>query len=147
MPERWVVENYREFAEKIAPALRAALAGERDVPTQKAGVEAWLGYALYYYDRLLSLEGVIESADAINHGIPNPDEVSWAFLCLRKRGWLVVQGHMYGLTPEGRLAINTIVVQGSLERLNGWISSHPPDGQVTARDIFLTLGKNKVQQN
>jgi hypothetical protein len=144
MPERWVSENYREFAEEIGPRLRTALAGERDVPPQKPFVEAWLGYSLYYYDKLLSLEEVIESADAINHGIPNPDEVAWAFLGLRNRGWLSVQGDMYGLTPEGRLAINTIVVQGSLERLNGWISSHPPSGRVTARDIFLTLGKGSA---
>ncbi len=29
MPERWVFENYGEFAEKIAPGLQADLAGER----------------------------------------------------------------------------------------------------------------------
>ncbi len=39
-----------------------------------------LGYALYYYNKLLSLEDVIESADAINHSIPNADKVSRAFL-------------------------------------------------------------------
>jgi hypothetical protein len=142
-PENWVYEHYHEFAEQIAPRLREVLAGERDVQPQKPFVEAWLGYALYYYDKLLSLEEVIESADAINHGIPNPDEVSWAFLCLRKRGWLSVQGDMYGLTTEGRLAINTIVVQGNLDRLNRWISSHPPSGRVMAKDVFLTLGKSK----
>jgi len=144
-PENWVYEHYHEFAEEIAPRLREVLAGERDVPPQKPLVEAWLGYALYCYDKPLSLEEVVASADAINHGIPHPDEVAWAFLCLRKRGWLSVQGDMYGLTPEGRLAINTIVVQGHLERLNHWISSHPPLGRVTAKDVFLTLGKIKEE--
>lgn len=146
IPERWVSENYREFAEEIAPVLLAALAGKRDVPPQKPFVEAWLAYALYYYDRLLFLEEVIESADAINHGIPTADDVASAFLCLRKRGWLSVQGNKYGLTGEGRLAINTIVAQGSLERLNGWISSHPPSRRVTSTDVFLALGKSKVKE-
>src|SRR2546425_9941388 len=74
------------------------------------------------------------------------DDVASAFLCLRKRGWLSVQGNKYGLTGEGRLAINTIVAQGSLERLNGWISSHPPSRRVTSTDVFLALGKSKVKE-
>jgi len=129
MPERWVSENYREFAEEIAPTLRAALSGEREVPQQALFSEAWLGYALSYYRKLLSLEEVIESADAINHGIPRADEVAWAFLRLRVRGWLVVQGDLYGLTDEGRLVINTVVAQGGVGRLKEWISTHPPPGE------------------
>jgi hypothetical protein len=144
MDKRFFWESYLEWAEAIRPILRPALAGERKVPPQKPFVEAWLGYALYSYDKLLSLEEVIASADSIAHGIPKPDEVAWAFLSLRKRGWLAVHEDMYGLTPEGRLAISTIVVQDSLKRLSDWISSHPPSGPVTAKDIFLTLGKKRM---
>jgi hypothetical protein len=129
MPERWVSENYSEFAGEISPRLRAALAGEVEVPQQAAFSEAWLSYALFYYERLLSLEEVIESADAVNHGIPKVDEVAWAFLRLRKRGWLVVQGDLYGLTAEGRRTIKTVVAQGGVERLKEWVSAHPPPSE------------------
>src|SRR6266851_3200256 len=90
-------ESYREWADEMKQAVQAALNGEREVPLQRPSVETWLGLALHYYDRLLSLWEVIESADALNHAIPNTDEVAWAFLCLKKRGWLAVQGDMYGL--------------------------------------------------
>jgi len=134
-------ESYREWADAMKPKLRAALDGEQKVPPQKPFVETWLGLALHYSEGLVSLWEVIESADALNHGIPNPDEVSWAFLCLRTRGWLAVQGESYGLTPEGRIAIGTIISQGNIERLNDWISTHPPLGPVTKMDVYLSLGK------
>ncbi len=126
MPEKLRFDSYRQWAEAITPGLRAALAGDREVPPHTPFSEAWLAYALFYYDRLLSLEEVIESADAINHGIPNPDEVAWAFLRLKKRGWLAVQGDLYGLAAQGRRSIDTIVSQGNVERLKEWISTHPP---------------------
>jgi len=124
-----VFEHYHEFAEKITPVLRAALAGELQVPEQKPFSEAWLAYALFPFERPVPLEDVIGSADAINHGIPKADDVAWAFLRLRKRGWLVVQGDLYGLMAEGRSAINTVVAQGSVGRLKEWISAHPPPGE------------------
>ena len=94
--------------------LRAALAGEVKVSEQKPFSEAWLAYALFPFERPVPLEEVIGSADAIDHGVPNVDEVVWAFLRLRKRGWLVVQEDLYRLTAEGRRAINTVLAQGSL---------------------------------
>jgi len=131
MPPRF--QSYRQWAEEITPQLHAALAGEREVPPQPPFIEAWLADALFYYDRPLSLEEVIESADAIDHAIPNPDEIAWAFLRLRKRGWLLVVGDLYGLTAEGRRAIEVIVAQGEapwrVGRLEEWISAHPPPGE------------------
>lgn len=95
-PENWAFEHYHEFAGKIAPVLRAALARELRVPEQKPFSEAWLAIALFPFERPVPLEEVIGSADAINHDIPNPDQVAWAFLRLRKRGWLTVQGTCMG---------------------------------------------------
>ena len=136
-------ESYREWADAMKPGLQAALAEERKVQPQKPSVETWLGLALHYHDRLLSLWEVIESADALNHDIPNPDEVAWAFLSLRKRGWLAVEGDMYGLTIEGRRAISTIVCQQNYELLNDWIQDHPPSGPITSMEVFLNLGKKQ----
>lgn len=144
-PENWVYEHYHEFAEKITPVLRATLRGGRDVPQQKPITEAWLAYALFPFERPVPLEEIIGSADAISHGIPKPDEVAWAFLSLTKRGWLSDEGDKYSLTNEGRHAINTIIAQGNLERLNDWISNHPPNGRITAKDVFMSLGKKNPQ--
>jgi len=122
-------ESYSQWAEEVAPRLHAALEGRLEIPQQAPFSEAWLGYSLFYYNRLLSLEEVIESADAINHGIPNPDEIAWAFLRLRNRGWLVVQEDSFGLSTEGRREIDTIVSHGNLRRLTDWISTHPPPSE------------------
>src|SRR3990172_7021943 len=128
MPPRF--QSYRQWAEEVAPELQAALAGEREVPPQPPFAEGWLADALFYYERPLSLEEVIESADAINHAIPNPEEIAWAFLRLRRRGWLLVEEDLYGLTGEGRRAIEGIVTQGEapwrVGRIEAWISTHPP---------------------
>ena len=143
-PENWVFEHYHEFAEKINPVLRAALAGQLRPKEQKQMVEAWLGLALFHDKVPVSLEEIIASADAINFGIPTPEEVAWGFLRLKERGWLAIDGDLYGLTSEGRRAIDTIVSQGNVERLTDWISIHPPSGRMTAIDVFLTLGKRKT---
>jgi hypothetical protein len=144
-PEDWVFEHYHEHAEKINPVVRAALAGELKIEEQKQRSEAWLGLALCGSNVVVPLEEVVAFADAINHLIPSPDEVAWAFLRLKKRGWLAVEGDSYGLTSEGRRAIDTIVSQGNFERLNEWILNNPPVGPMTAKDVFLELGKRKVK--
>jgi len=94
---------------------------------------------------MLSLRDVLESADALEHAIPNYDEISWAFLRLRRRGWLAIDGEMYGLTLEGRRAVKKIadrweklsllldrVGKSSLldrvSKLEKWFSNHPPPG-------------------
>jgi hypothetical protein len=121
---------YREPTAIIRPLLQAALAGEREVPAQKPFTEAWLADALFYYDRMLSLMEVLESADAINHLIPNADMISWAFLRLRRRGWLAIEGDKYGLTPEGRRAVKEIVDRGEnswkVKKLEKWMVDYPP---------------------
>jgi hypothetical protein len=131
--ERWAVETYRGRAEPITPVVQAALSGKRTVPRHTPFSEAWLAYALYCYDRPLLMEEVIGSADAINHAIPKPEEVAWAFLRLRKRGWLLVRGNLFGLKSEGRRAIDTIVGDTNIveiERLEDWIGDHPLPGDV-----------------
>lgn len=115
--------TYRHVAKITRPFLQAALAREREVPEQKPSTEAWFVDALIY-DKTYSLERVIAMADAINHAIPNYDEISWAFLRLRKRGWLAIEGDTYGLTLEGRLAIQDIWERGEswpVKKIGEWI--------------------------
>lgn len=120
----------REAAKRIRPLLRAALAGEREVPGQGPSSEAWLAYSLPTSDTMFSLIEVISSANWINDGVPNADQISWAFLRLRKRGWLAIDGEMFGLTPEGKRAIKEI--EGGNSRwpsnLVKWFSDHPLPG-------------------
>jgi hypothetical protein len=145
--------TYDYVARKTRPFLQAALAGEREVPEQEPTAEAWLAVALSNNEGLRSLREVIGIADAIEHAIPDYDEISWAFLRLRRRGWLAVEGEMYDLTPEGRRAITEIVDRGEtfwrdwsyeqwkkkgrpklpkrtspIKKLKDWISENPPPG-------------------
>ncbi len=99
----------REAAKIIRPLLIAALAGEREVPAQTPFTEAWSACALSVKEGARFLSEVIGSADALNDAVPNPDEISWAFLRLRRRGWLVIDGERFGLTPEGRRTVEEIV--------------------------------------
>jgi len=135
MSEKLGFTTYRQWAEDIAPQLHAALSGEREVAPQEPFDEAWMAYALFHIESSVPvpLKNVIEIADGINHSIPNPDEIAWAFLRLMKRGWLAVQGDSYGLTTEGRDSVKRIVGGGGyileeLERLTDWISTHAPSG-------------------
>lgn len=122
-----------DFAEKIAPIVQAALEGKRSVPEQTPFAEAWLGLSLYYAEGPVPLDEIIRIADGINHDYPKADHVSWALKRLRSRGWLVVREKSYGLTPEGRHTIESVVGEGSvlqkLDRLNKWISTNPLHGQ------------------
>lgn len=124
-------QHYRQMAALTEPVLREALQGTRKLPPQTPWAEAWLGYALYSSQTPLSLEEVFDSADFINHAIPSPDVVAWAFLRLRERGWLEVQGDAYGLTEEGRLAMGTVVNEGVVGRLEKWMSANPPPATVS----------------
>jgi hypothetical protein len=146
-PENLVFEHYHEFAEKINPIVQAALAGRLNVPEQKQFSEAWLGLALFGNKGIVPLEEIIGSADALNHKIPTGDEVAWAFLRLKTRGWLEVKAGSYGLTLEGRRAIDIIVSQDHLKRLNEWMSSNPPSGPLTHLDVFLALGRSRAKSD
>jgi len=127
--------SYRQWAEDIAPQLHAALNGKREIQPQAPFNEAWMTYALFRVESSLPvpLNDVIAIADGINHSIPNPDEIAWAFLRLIKRGWLIVRGDFYGLTAEGRNSVKHIVGGGGyideeMDRLTDWISTHAPSG-------------------
>jgi hypothetical protein len=123
---------YSDWAQEVAPQVRDALEGRRKVPPQTPFAEAWLAMSIFSVDSMVRLEDVVQTADGINHAFPSSDEIAWAFLRLRKRGWLVVQGDLYGLTSEGRRAIGIVVGEGSVlkrvERLKGWASTNPPPG-------------------
>ncbi len=126
-------QSYRQWAEKIAPQVQAALAGECVVAPQRPLTEAWLTFAFYWgSSEPLPLEGVISRADMVNHDIPSAEEVAWAFLRIKKRGWLSVQGDSYALTAEGRRVVQGIAGKGGLyeqmERLEEWTLTHPPPG-------------------
>jgi len=130
MPEWLPFDSYRQWAKKIGPQVQAALTGERDISVQRPFTETWLTYALFWRESPLSLEEVIASADALNNDIPGPEEIAWAFLRLRKRGWLSEHEGSHGLTAEGRRAVESIVGKGGvyekMERLEQWTIAHPP---------------------
>lgn len=135
MSEKLWFTSYHQWAEDIAPQLHVALSGNREVLPQDPFNEAWMAYALFRTDSPLPvlLMEVIAIADGINHSIPNPDEIAWAFLRLKKRGWLAVEGDSYGLTAEGRNSIKSIVggggyVNEEMDLLKDWISIHAPSG-------------------
>jgi hypothetical protein len=130
MPPRF--QSYRQWAEEVAPQLQAAFLGEREIPPQPPRTEAWLALCLFLGESPLPLKDVIEMADGIEHAVPNPEEIAWGFLRLKRRGWLLEQGNMYGLTVEGRRMIESVVGEGTVldrvERLEVWTSAHPPPG-------------------
>ena len=126
--EAWF-QQYRHWAEHAEPLVREALDGERHVAPESPFVEAWLSYSLYSSEGELSLQELLEAADSVNKLIPTPDEISWAFLQLRKRGWLTENLGRYGLTIEARRIIRTIADDGDvldeMERLRKWILAQP----------------------
>ena len=124
--------SYQEYGEEFRPQVQKALAGEREVPQQQPFAEAWLTFAIYEMDSELTIQMLIEDADSLNHAIPTADEISWAFLCLRKRRWLTERKDLYGLTSEGRRIIASVVGAdyglGGAERLEKWVLAHPAGG-------------------
>ena len=125
--------SYYHFADDMLPMIEAALAGKREVPPQKPFSEAWIAVSILCEDlsgTTHHLEDILEQADSINIGIPTADEVAWAFLRLRKRGWLSIERGEYRLTPEGCRAIQSIAGDASgfesTERLEEWVLAHPP---------------------
>lgn len=139
----------REGENRIQPLVRAVLAGEQKAPswpvswiwrgstsipvegTQNPYSEAKLAYALFYNDRMLNLTEVLHAAENIDRDMPYDGEISWALLHLKKRGWLAVEGDMYGLTPEGRRAIKEFESREhpcSSKKLEKWLLKHPLPG-------------------
>lgn len=124
--------EYRRLEKEYLPLLQAALAGEREVPPSRRIKEVLFAYALYRRDGMRSLWEVIKSADDLFIRIPDYDELSWAFLRLRRRGWLIVDGEKFGLTSEGRRIIQDIKSRNKemhwWEPLEKWMSEHPMPG-------------------
>ena len=126
--------TYRRVEKEYLPFLQATLAGEREVPPpQRSFIEAWMAYALYFREEILPLWDVLDTADAVYHSSPSCDELSWAFLRLQKRGWLIVDGERFGLTPKGRRVIQDILSRDDDQhwyvKLDDWISDNPPPGE------------------
>lgn len=126
--------SYERAAKAALPNLRAALAGTLEVPPQADTAEASLALALFYEDRrqpglVQELEDILPVADYVLEEIPTWAEVAGAFLRLRRRGWLAEKGDQWGLTREGRQAIDRIVtstmVQEAHEQLKAWLERHP----------------------
>lgn len=123
-------EQYRLPAGTATPLVKAALGGQREVPPQPPITEAWLTVALFDQDKELTIQMLMEIADSIRKLLPTADEISWAFQCLEKRGWLTQRGELYGLTPEARRTIADIVGEGGawggVKRLKEWMLVNPP---------------------
>ena len=123
------LEAYRKWSKQIAPYVQAAVAGKVQVPHQTLSAEVWLTFALYWEGPEKTLENLVRDADVVNHSLPSAEEIAWTLLRLKSRGWLSIQGDLYGLTTEGMDTVGSIVGKGSLrerfERLSAWISNHP----------------------
>lgn len=121
--------GYYHIADEMMPGIDAALAGRRAVPVQKAFVEAWIALALECEPSAAPLEDILEQADSINIAVPTTDEVAWAFLRLRERGWLTIEGGKFGLTAEARRKVGSVVGKmagfHSAKHLEEWLSANP----------------------
>ncbi len=120
---------YHEWAQKVLPIVRAALAGEETIPKQSTQQEALLTFALYWVESPITLAEFVAYADALDHAIPGEEEIAWTFLQIRKRGWLLVEEDKFGLTAEGRRAVSEIVGEGDVREMIGrfkkWFKAHP----------------------
>ena len=121
------------WEDEIGPALHAALADEYEVPPQRPFVEAWLAYVLFSADSPIPMKNVMDRADFVNKTVPTPDEIAWAFLRLRTRGWYIEANGLYGLTSEGRSIIESVLGHmcgfGAAKLLEDWLENHPLSSQ------------------
>jgi hypothetical protein len=124
--------SYTQIAREAAPRVQAALDGKVSLGPQPPLTEAWITYALLMDDEPEALEEVMFWADAIRHLLPEPDEIGWALVQLRSRGWLAMTDDSYSLTAEARSLVREIVhgaeVWEGVERLDRWVLAHPPPG-------------------
>lgn len=131
--EAGTAKAMKYWESRIGPTVHAALAGEYEVPPQEPFVEAWLAYVLFSQSTPIPMKNVVGIADAVNKTVPTPDEIAWAFLQLKERGWFVDRDGLYGLTSEGRATIESILGDacgfGAAELLEVWLSKHPPSPQ------------------
>lgn len=120
---------YHEWAQKAAPLVKAALAGQERIPKQLSQPEAILTLALFWNESPVSLDEYIAYADALDHSIPGEEEIAWTFVQIQKRGWLLVEDDRYGLTPEGRRVLSEVVGKGDVREmiagLKRWFKANP----------------------
>lgn len=125
--------QYEYGAGLHAETVRLALEGRTKTPPQGAFAVAWVTFAFYMIEADFSFERLVANADDINHAVVTPDEVAWAFLHLRARGWLEVKGDRYSLTSEGRRTIEETVndapMRAGTHKLEMWFESHPVTGE------------------
>jgi len=123
---------YERLAKEAVPRIKDVLAGGADIQPKSAFEEAWIALVLFLANAPLSIEGIIELADLIEHAIPESDEIAWALLQLQKRGWLTIAGDTYFLTVDGRRMIESVLKigkdSGQIRRLEEWFEAHPSPG-------------------
>jgi len=111
---------------KYGPAVNAALSGDYEPPSGTPFTEPMVAYVLFFDKKPESLAELLDTFDYIERGLPRPDELAWALLRLKRRGWLVVQKKLYGLTDEGRETIQSVVGAGEtwdqMGRLKEWMA-------------------------
>ncbi len=106
-----LLQSYRKVAAEYAPQLDAMLSGRRKVSEQRAFIEAWITECLNWREAesLTSLDRIISCTDIVNALLPSPEEVGWAFLQLKRRGWLIKDGSSYGLNKEGCRRVKAVI--------------------------------------
>lgn len=128
-----VVQSQQYWEGEIEPKLRAALDGRYKVPPQPPRTEALVAYVLFREASPIQLRDLVDTADFMYRLVPTADEIAWAFLLLKRRGWLAAEGNRYGLTAEARRTIESVVGESGtldrVERLQQWTSAHPPPGE------------------
>lgn len=122
-------ESHAQWAAEISPQIQGFLEGREAPAPHRPLTEAWLTYSAFVAKTPITLQRLIEIADAINIGVPDPDEIGWALLQLRKRRWLFEGGGLLGLTAEGYRAVGDVVGSGGVReefsRLCDWVATHP----------------------
>ena len=133
--EYWqaMLRQYRKHAGSMIDPLNEMISERRPIttPSKAVSCEAWITYSLYWQESEspVPLELVLASADFANVIEPQTEELAWTFVKLRKRGWLLHSGASFGLTTQGRSAIDEIVrgrsFQEGIKMIEAWVSSHP----------------------
>lgn len=103
-------------------------------PPDSPFAELDLAHTLYFNESTMPLAKILEEMDWEDIGYPNAHLLGAAFLRLRKRGWLLIEGeHRYGLTSEARRLMNNIIKSerylGRIDQdLREWMFANPPPG-------------------
>ena len=129
------MSSHRRWLKATRARVAAALEGREEPPEQEPFAEAWIAYAFHLSMREdpeapVPLEKIIEYADGINKAMPSQNELAWALVRIKRRGWLHAQGATFALTKEARTKIEDVTgafggVIDPCERLQEWLVAHP----------------------